>query len=134
VGNNYLYDYCVIRIVPKVDREEFINAGVILSCEEKEFLKARVELDEQRLGAFYPEFDIETAKTHLSAIPVICAGTAEAGPIGQLSKRKRFYWLTSPKSTIVQISPVHSGYCKDPDKELKHLFEVLVKKPATIKK
>ena len=127
MGNNYLYDYAVIRVVPKVDREEFINAGIILSCEEKDFLAAKIEIDEKRLKALAPDFDIETARTHLDAIYTICAGGKEAGKIGESSQRQRFHWLTSPKSTIIQISPVHSGYCKDPGETLKHLFEKMVK-------
>ena len=125
--SDYFYDYAVIRIVPKVDREEFINAGIILSCEEKEFLDAKIEIDEKRLKAFDPDFDIETAKTHLNAIYTICKGGKETGTIGELSQRQRFHWLTSPKSTIIQTSPVHSGYCKDPAETLSHLFEKMVK-------
>jgi Protein of unknown function (DUF3037) len=128
--NNYFYDYAVIRIVPKVDREEFINAGVILSCEEKDFLEALIYLDEHRLKALDPKFDIEATRSHLAVIPDICSGKADAGPIGKLSQRKRFHWLTSPKSTIIQTSPVHSGYCKEPAEALKHLFEILVKSPG----
>jgi Protein of unknown function (DUF3037) len=127
MNHNYFYDYAVIRIVPKVDREEFINVGVIVSCEEKNFLKSRIELDEQRIKIFAPKFDIETAKTHLNTIPAICAGGLDAGQIGKLSLIKRFHWLTSPRSTIIQTSPVHSGYCNDPDKALDHLFETMVR-------
>ncbi len=130
MGSDYIYDYAVIRVVPKVEREEFINAGILVSCEEKEFLEARIELDERRLKAIAPQFDIETAKVHLSAIPIICAGGAAAGSIGELSQRKRFNWLTSPKSTIIQMSPVHSGYCKDPAEALEHLFQTMVKNPS----
>ena len=125
--NDYFYDYAVIRIVPKVDREEFINAGIILSCEEKEFLDAKIEIDEKKLKAIAPDFEIATAKTHLDAIYAICIGGKDAGTIGELSQRQRFHWLTSPKSTIIQTSPVHSGYCKEPAETLKHLFEEMVK-------
>lgn len=125
--SNYLYDYAVIRIVPKVDREEFVNAGVILSCEEKEFLEAKIEIDEKRLKAIAPDFDIETANKHLDAIYTTCKGGKEAGIIGELSQKQRFHWLTSPKSTIIQSSSVHSGYCKDPIEALNHLFEKMVK-------
>jgi len=124
---NHFYDYAVIRVVPKVDREEFINAGVILSCPEKEFLEACIELDEKRLKVFSPGIDIELLKTHLAAIKAICAGSADAETIGKLSQRERFHWLTSPKSTIIQTSPVHSGYCKDPEKELNDLVHKIVK-------
>ncbi len=127
MGSDYFYDYAVIRIVPKVDREEFINAGIILSCDEKEFLDAKIEIDEKRLKAIAPDFDIETARAHLDAIYAICKGGKEIGTIGELSQRQRFHWLTSPKSTIIQTSSVHSGYCKDPEKVLNHLFEKMVK-------
>jgi hypothetical protein len=127
MGSDYFYDYAVIRIVPKVDREEFINAGIILSCEEKEFLYAKIEIDEKRIKVISPDFDIETAKTHLDAINAICIGGKDAGTIGQLSQRQRFHWLTSPRSTIIQTSAVHSGYCKDPVETLNHLFEKMVK-------
>ncbi len=127
MNNNYFYDYAIIRLVPNVEREEFVNVGVIVSCEEKNYLNARIELDEQRIKILAPGFDIETAKTHLNIIPAICAGDADAGPIGQLTLRKRFHWLTSPRSTIIQTSPVHSGYCNDPDTVLDHLFETMVR-------
>ncbi len=127
MNNNYFYDYALIRLVPNVEREEFINVGVIVSCEEKNYLNALIKLDEQRIEILAPGFDIEIAKTHLNTIPVICAGGLDAGPIGKLSLRKRFHWLTSPRSTIIQTSPVHSGYCKDPDVALNHLFETMVR-------
>jgi hypothetical protein len=131
MGNNYFYDYAVIRVVPKVDREEFINTGVILSCEEKEFLEAKMEIDEKRIKALDPDFDIETARIHLDAIHAICKGGKYAGAIGESSQRQRFHWLTSPKSTIIQTSSVHSGYCKDPAEALNHLFETMVRKKST---
>jgi len=127
VQDQYFYDYAVIRVVPKVDREEFINAGVILCCSNKEFLQALIELDEARLRIFAPGIDIELVKSHLKAIEAICSGSPEAGKIGQLSQRERFHWLTSPKSTIIQTSPVHSGYCNDPAEELKDLVNKMVK-------
>ncbi len=125
--DQFIYDYAVIRIVPKVDREEFVNVGVILSCPEKEFLEAKIDLDEERLKAFDSDIDLETAKTHLNIIPEICSGT-DIGLIGKLSKRERFHWLTSPRSTIIQTSSVHSGYCENPAEELEHLVEIMVKK------
>jgi hypothetical protein len=127
VQDQYFYDYAVIRIVPKVDREEFINAGVILFCQQKEFLDCDFYLDESRLNIFSPGTDVELIKDHLQAIKAICAGKAEAGDIARLSKRERFHWLTTPKSTIIQTSPVHSGYCKDPGEELQELLEKMVK-------
>jgi hypothetical protein len=126
VQNHYFYDYAVIRVVPRVEREEFINVGIILSCPEKEFLDALIKLDEKKVEAFDPSLDIETTKSHLSAIKEICTGSVEAGTIGNLSGRERFHWLTSPKSTIIQTSPVHSGYCADPAIELENLVEKMV--------
>jgi hypothetical protein len=126
VQDHYIYDYAVIRVVPRVEREEFINAGIILSCPEKEFLDAVIKLDEKKIKAFDPKHDIEITRSHLSAIKEICMGGSGAGNIGNLSQRERFHLLTSPKSTIIQTSAVHSGYCKDPAKELKHLLETMV--------
>jgi Protein of unknown function (DUF3037) len=120
------YDYAVIRIVPKVDREEFINAGVILSCPDRSFLEARIELNEARLRALDPSLDLEMVKTHLATIPTICRGGPEAGPIGQLPQRERFYWLVAPRSTIIQTSPVHTGRCSDPSAALQHLVRTMV--------
>ena len=125
--DQHFYDYAVIRIVPKVDREEFINAGVILFCQEKEFLESDYYLDESRLKAFSPETDTELIKDHLEAIKAICAGRPEAGAIAKLSKSERFHWLTTPKSTIIQVSPVHSGYCKVPAEEMHDLLRKMVK-------
>src|ERR1044072_5624401 len=115
VHDHYIYDYAIIRIVPKVEREEFINVGVILSCPAKEFLESRIDLDESRLAALDATLDIEFIRTHLATIPAICKGGDEAGKIGELTQRERFYWLTSASSTIIQTSPVHTGWCKDPD-------------------
>lgn len=108
------FDYAVVRVVPRVEREEFINAGVIVFCLEHRFLEARVHVDEARLKALWPEIDIELVRKHLEAIPKICAGDPSAGPIARLSQRERFHWLVSPRSTIIQVSPVHSGLCEAP--------------------
>lgn len=121
-----IYEYAVIRVVPRVEKEEFLNVGVIMSCPEIDFLEARIKLDEERLKAFDRDLDIEIIRMHLSTIPEICKGEANSGSIGKLTKRERFRWLTSPKSTIIQMSPVHSGYCKDPSKEIEHLLEKMV--------
>lgn len=99
VHDHRTYDYAIIRVVPKVEREEFINAGVIVSCPARKFLAARIELDEQRLRALDPAVDVEAIRAHLAAIPVICAGGAQAGPLGRLSQRERFHWLAAPRST-----------------------------------
>ena len=124
------YDYAIIRVVPRVEREEFINVGVIVSCPAKKFLEARIELDEQRLRALDPALDIEAIRTHLATIPAICAGGEQAGPIGQLSQRERFYWLTAPRSTIIQTSPVHTGRCQNPIALLEHLLDTMVRPPT----
>src|SRR5438445_4992905 len=107
------YDYAVIRIVPRVDREEFINVGVIVACQDSDFLEARIEIDETRLLALDPTLDLAMVRRHLATIPAICAGGKAAGPIGGLPRRERFGWLTAPRSTLIQTSPVHTGRCAD---------------------
>ena len=121
------YDYAVVRVVPRVDREEFVNVGVIVSCPAKRFLEARVELDEPRLLALAPDIDVDAVRTHLASIPVICAGGAAAGPIGKLSARERFDWLVAPRSTIIQTSRVHTGRCTSPGDLIEHLLNVMVR-------
>ncbi len=121
------YDYAIIRVVPKVDREEFLNVGAIVSCPARGFLDARIELDEQRLLALDPTVDIDTIRAHLATIPLICAGGERAGAIGQLSQRERFHWLVAPRSTIIQTSPVHTGCCADPNAALEHLLDTMVR-------
>ena len=123
------FDYAVIRVVPRVERGEFVNAGVIVSCPGRNYLKARVELDAERLAAIDPNFDRETVERHLAAIPLICEGGAAAGPIGRLPQRARFHWLVAPRSTIIQTSPVHTGFCDDGDRVLEHLFDTMVRPP-----
>lgn len=120
------FDYAVIRIVPRVDREEFVNTGVILFCLEHRFLQARVEVDENRLKSFWPELDLEVVGPHVHAFQKICEGDPEAGPIALLSQRERFHWLVAPRSTIVQVSPVHTGLSDDPQTAVELLFRRLV--------
>ena len=124
------FDYAVVRVVPRVERGEFVNAGVIVSCPGRNYLKARVELDPARLAALDPGFDRETVERHLNAIPLICEGGAGGGPIGLLPQRARFHWLVAPRSTIIQTSPVHTGFCEDGDRVLEHLFNTMVGRPA----
>jgi hypothetical protein len=126
VPDKFRYDYAVIRVVPKVDREEFINAGVIVSCPELEFLEARINLNEARLLALDPSVDLDLVRKHLAIIPTICRGGDEAGSIGQLPQRKRFHWLVSPRSTVIQTSPVHTGRSEDPAAALDHLVATVV--------
>ena len=120
------FDYAAIRVVPRVDREEFINAGVILFCKQQRFLQARVVLAHERIGALWPQSDLEMIALHLNAFAKICDGDLEAGPIAQLSQAERFHWLVSPRSTTVQVSAVHTGLCQDPQVALERLFDQLV--------
>jgi Protein of unknown function (DUF3037) len=120
------FDYAVVRVVPRVERGEFINAGVIVSSAALGYLKAHVQLDERRLAALVPTFDPATIREHLAAIPLICEGGAAAGPIGLLPPRARFHWLVAPRSTVIQTSPVHTGLCEDGDRMLRHLFDTMV--------
>src|SRR2546423_7938264 len=131
VPDHYTYDYAIIRVVPRVEREEFVNVGVIVSCPARAFLEARIELDEQRLMAMDSTLDIESIRAHLATIPAICAGGEQAGPIGQLTQRERFYWLTAQRSTIIQTSPVHTGRCTDPTALLERLLDQMVRPPRT---
>lgn len=109
------FDYAILRVVPRVERQEFINAAVIAFCLEKKYLDARVHVDPARLLALWPDADIELIRDHLNAVPRICAGDPTAGPIARLPQRERFHWLISPRSTIIQPSPVHTGVCDDPE-------------------
>jgi hypothetical protein len=127
VRDHCAYDYAVIRVVPRVDREEFMNVGVIISCPAKDFLEARIEMDEARLLAFAPGIDLEAVRAHLASIPRICAGGPNAGPIGQLSARERFHWLVAPRSTIIQTSRVHSGRCTEPGPVSERLLDRMVR-------
>ena len=111
-----MYDYAIIRVIPRVEREEFVNVGVIVSCPARGFLEARIHLDEPRLMALDATLDLATVRHHLAAIPTICAGGELAGPIGQLAQRERFHWLVAPRSTIIQLSPVHTGCCTRPNR------------------
>jgi DUF3037 family protein len=126
VPDKFRYDYAVVRVVPKVDREEFINAGVILSCPDLSFLEARIKLNESRLLALDPNVDLDLVRKHLAAIPIICRGGDGAGSIGQLPQRQRFHWLVAPRSTVIQTSPVHTGRCNDPAAVLGHLLATIV--------
>jgi hypothetical protein len=122
----------VVRVVPRVDREEFVNAGVIVSCPARGFLDARIDLDEARLLALDATVDIDAVRANLASIPIICAGGPNAGPIGKLSTRERFHWLTAPRSTIIQTSRVHTGRCTSPGDVIEHLLNVMVR-PARAK-
>ncbi|MFL6195451.1 MAG: DUF3037 domain-containing protein [Thermoanaerobaculia bacterium] len=123
------FDYAVIRVVPRVERAEFLNAGVLLFCLERDFLRARIELDEARLLALWPGTDVELVRQHLAAIPRICAGSPDGGPIAKLTLRERFHWLVAPRSTMIQVSPVHAGLCESPERTLDELFQQMVAVP-----
>lgn len=123
------FDYAVVRVVPRVEREEFLNAGVILFCRTRGFLEARVELDTTRVLAFAPDVDLAELREHLDAIPLLCRGGPDAGPLGVLTQAERFHWLVAPRSTIVQPSPVHTGLTSDPAAALEHLVAMMVRVP-----
>jgi hypothetical protein len=122
------YDYAIVRVVPRVERGEFVNAGIILSCDLERILQSRIELDEGALLALEPGVDLELVHRALERIPAICAGGLDAGPIGSLSARERFHWLVSPKSTVVQTSPVHTGQCSDLQAALEHLMDRMIRR------
>jgi Protein of unknown function (DUF3037) len=117
------FDYAVIRVVPRVEREEFVNAGVIVFCLQRRFLEARIHIDDQRLHALWPKLDVALVRNHLEAFPRICAADPTAGSISQLSQRERFHWLVSPRSTIIQVSSVHTGLCDEPEKLMDNLAQ-----------
>jgi hypothetical protein len=123
------YDYSIIRVVPRVDRGEQINVGVILSVADSEFIEARIELDEALLRALDPRVDIAAVRAQLDLILAICRGGPEAGQIGTLPARGRFRWLVSPRSTMVQPSPVHTGRTSDPARCLDQLMDRVVRRP-----
>ena len=123
------YDYAIVRLVPCVERGEYINVGVILFCRTRRFLRALISVNMPRLTALFPTIDIEIVQQHLDMIPLVCAGSAEAGTISQLSQSERFHWLVSPRSTVIQTSPVHSGLCTDPAAKLEHLLKTMVLLP-----
>jgi hypothetical protein len=123
---NHLFEYAVLRIVPRVEREEFINVGVILYCKKHSFLQTVFSVSEERLLALDPATDVKEIQSHLEALSAISAGKPGSGPIAALDLASRFRWLTAKRSTVVQTSPVHPGLCKDPATTLQRLHEQLV--------
>lgn len=123
---NHLFEYAVIRVVPRVEREEFVNVGVIVLCSKQNFLKTRIQLHDERLKALCADLDRTVLQEHIQSFERICNGGAGSGPIGQLPLAERFRWLTAARSTMVQTSHVHPGLCTDPQHMLDHLFEQLV--------
>ena len=125
------FSYAVYRVVPRVERGERVNVGVVVFCRPLRYLAARTALDEHRLAALWPELDAATVRPHLAAIERIAAGDPGAGPIAKLDPSERFHWLASPSSTIIQPSAVHTGLCEDPEAELNKLFRALVELPQS---
>ncbi|MEN9938271.1 MAG: hypothetical protein RLZZ387_4850 [Chloroflexota bacterium] len=121
-----VFEYAVIRVVPRVERGEFVNVGVVLFSRTQRFLEARIRVDRARLLALAPDLDLEALEEQLAYIPLICRGGRGAGPIGELPPHERFRWLTAPRSTVVQPSPVHSGVCEDPLLALERLLVAMV--------
>ena len=116
------FDYAMIRVVPRVEREEFVNVGVVVFSLEKRFLEARVRVDEGRLKALWPGVDVAAVRRHLGALCAVCAGDEAAGPIAGMSQRERFHWVVSPRSTMIQTSAVHTGLTEDPGATLEGLM------------
>ncbi|MEA2641517.1 MAG: hypothetical protein QOF51_2911 [Chloroflexota bacterium] len=123
------FDYAVIRVVPLVEREEFVNAGVILFCRTRRYLAARIALDRDRLAALAPWLDLAEVERQLALIPLICQGDAAGGPIAELPISERFHWLVAPRSTVIETSPVHTGLSEDPETTLAHLVDTVVRTP-----
>ena len=119
------FDYAIIRLVPRVERDEFLNVGAIVFCAEQGFLASRIELDEHRVLAFAPRLDLTCVQEHLDTIARVCAGK-NAGAIGALSQRERFHWLVAPRSTMIQTSPTHCGLGDNPQNALDDLFFKMV--------
>ena len=124
----YTYDYAIVRVVPRVDRGERVNVGIILSCADTDYLDARIEVDDALIRAIDSEVDMEAVRSNLAVIPVVCKGGPEAGPIGALPARGRFRWLVAPRSTIIQPSEVHTGRTTDPAASLEHLMDRVVRR------
>lgn len=125
--DKHLFEYAVIRVVPRVEREEFINVGIIVFCKQQQFLKTLIETSPKRLLAFASDLDIEELNRHLLSFHKICEGKTDSGPIGQLAIAERFRWLTASRSTILQTSKVHPGFCENANDLLAKLFNELVR-------
>ncbi|HEX6121667.1 MAG TPA: DUF3037 domain-containing protein [Ktedonobacterales bacterium] len=127
----HTYEYAIVRVVPRVERGEFLNVGAIVYCKARGFLEARIALDRARLAALFPFCEADALVPHLEAIARVCRGGAEAGALGALSQVERFHWLVAPRSTIIQPSPVHAGRCADPAATLEELIARMVRLPVT---
>ena len=122
----HLFEYCVIRVVPRVEREEFVNVGIVLYCKQQRYLQTRFQLNQERLLALCPTLDLEEIQTYLTAFEKVSKGSTDGGPIAKLDLPSRFRWLTATRSTVVQASKIHPGMCDDLDKALEKLFAQLV--------
>ena len=123
------FEYAVIRVIPRVDRGEAVNAGVVLFCRARRFLEARVELGEARelaLRLLAPDADLDAIRERLEIIPLICSGGSGSGPIGQLTQAERFHWVVAPQSTVVQAGPIHTGICTDPATALDDAYAAML--------
>jgi hypothetical protein len=121
--NRVTYEYAVVRLVPKVEREEFLNIGVILFSKRKRFLGIRYQIDEAKVKAFSKETDVDMIRRYLKAWEAVCAGVRQGGKIGELDMPSRFRWLVAARSTIIQSSPTHPGLCHDPEAVLERLYQ-----------
>ncbi len=128
-GGKHAFEYCVLRVVPRVDRGELINAGIVLYCRHLRFLGVRIELDTDRLLALDPAADVASVERALAAVAAVCDQAPTAGSAGQQDIGRRFRWLTAPRSTVVQPGPVHTGLTEDPAAELQRLLDSLVRLP-----
>jgi hypothetical protein len=122
------FSYATLRVVPAIEREEFLNAGLILFCRPRRYLRARAVLDRAALGALAVDCDADALEEQLRLVERIAAGDADAGPIAAMELSERFHWLTTPRSTLIQPGPIHAGVTDDPDATFEHLFRVLVER------
>ena len=125
MSERHAFDYVIVQVVPRVERDERMNAGVILFCPASGFLGCRVALDRERLRALSPDADVDGVARQLAAIQAVAEGDAAAGPIAALSRSERFHWLSAPRSTVVQPSAGHAGLCDDPAVALDRLFAMV---------
>lgn len=126
----HAYEWTVLRVVPRVERGEFVNAGVVVYCRQLDYLAARVAFDEARALALDPDLDLDAVRRHLDAVVDLCAGAPAAGPNGQRPQGERFRWLAAPRSTVVQTSPLHTGLTENPEAELARLLVCMVDQPG----
>lgn len=122
----HLFEYAVVRVVPRVEREEFLNVGLVLYCKQQRYLQTVFHLDRDRLQTLFPALDIDEVQAYLTAFEKISQGSKDGGPIAKLDLPSRFRWLTATRSTVVQVSKTHVGFCDDLEKAKQKLFEQLV--------